>query len=157
MEEISNDEMFTARIKSELSQNSQLVPLGWHKTNVVIAMSYGYIGGAIASYLIGWATGYTFALFGSSMGIVGTILSGVAGFIVGSWVETKVNDWIESEGIVSGFRWEITSFRYWWFTCSSEKDVNLVDLLFYIIGKTGGQMGYGARPRTVPAPSLVYV
>lgn len=136
------------------SNSSQVVPLGWHTTHVVIAMSYGYIGGSIASYLIGWATGYIFAHFGASMGIVGTIISGVVGYIVGSWVETKVNNWVESGGYISGFRWEITSFKVWWFWGSSDNDVNLVDLLFYIIGKTGGQMGYGARPESVPQPTL---
>lgn len=128
--------------------------MGWHTTNVVIAMSYGYVGGAIASYLIGWATGYAFAMFGSSMGIVGTIVSGVLGYIVGSWIESKVNTWIESNGVISGFRWHITSLSVWWFWGSSNNDFNLVDILFYIIGKTGGQMGYGARPANVPAPKI---
>lgn len=137
------------------SNSAQIVPLGWHTTHVVIAMSYGYIGGSIASYLIGWATGYVFAHFGATMGIVGTIISGVVGYIIGSWVETKVNNWIESGGYISGFRWEITSFKVWWFG-KSDNDFNLVDLLFYIIGKTGGQMGYGARPQTVAKPSLQF-
>jgi len=39
-------------------------------------------------------------------------IGGVAGFIVGSLIETRVNDWIELNGILSGFRWEITSFKY---------------------------------------------
>jgi hypothetical protein len=128
---------------------------GWHNTHIVFAMDIGYATGTLMSWLVGFVVGQILAFYGVSFGIVGLIGSAILGGIIGAWVEGWLNQVVYNwMGRIPGFRHVLFTVGVWWFWGSSDTDINILELLQYIVGGIGGKMGHGAMPSYVTAPKF---
>ncbi|MDR3021877.1 MAG: hypothetical protein LBU60_04305 [Clostridiales bacterium] len=148
-EDIQNEvkNIFASFGNSESEENSQSVSRGWHRTHLVFAMDIGYATGTLASYLVGLVVSKAFSTAAWMLGPFGIIITMLLGFIVGEIVTPIINNLVfKWNGRIPGFRYVLGTISLWWFWGSSDNDLNIIDILFLIVGGIGGKMGRGSMP-----------